>query len=141
VGITLIGTLSDGSLFSLDLTPGFDASNPLHDGFFPGSTLTVSAPAVASAITGDYNADGFVSQGDLDLVLLNWGDATAPAGFDEAALAGGGPFDSLMSQNELDGVLLNWGDGTPPTAVTPVPEPTSLVLLGLTALALRRRGS
>ena len=92
-------------------------------------------------ITGDYNGDGFVSQPDLDLVLLNWGDASLPAGFDEDALDGGGPFDNLISQNELDGVLLNWGDGTPPAPVSAIPEPTSAALLGLggLALAIRRR--
>lgn len=95
---------------------------------------------LVGTITGDYNSDGFVSQGDLDLVLLNWGDAVAPAGFDEAALDGGGPFDGLVSQNELDGVLLNWGNGTPPGAAA-IPEPTSIILLamGSIGMATRRR--
>ena len=100
------------------------------------------AEVVDSIITGDYNGDGFVSQPDLDLVLLNWGDASLPAGFDEDALDGGGPFDSLISQNELDGVLLNWGDGTPPApAVTAVPEPTTAALMGLAGFAMLRRRS
>ena len=91
-----------------------------------------------SILEGDYDGSGFVSQGDLDLVLLNWGDSVAPAGFNEAAIPGGGPFDGLMSQNELDGVLLNWGDGTPPSLTT-VPEPASLATLGV-GLCLLFRG-
>ena len=86
-------------------------------------------------LTGDYNGDGFVSQGDLDLVLLNWGDTVVPAGFDEDAIPGGGPFDGLMSQNELDGVLLNWGNGTPPSANS-IPEPTTAGLLAMLSVVL-----
>ena len=42
LGTTLTGTLADGTAFSLDLTPGFDSSNPANDGFYAGSTLTVT---------------------------------------------------------------------------------------------------
>jgi len=113
----------------------FEDSNNDFD-YVLDNVQVFTLPAVGGLV-GDYNGDGFVSQGDLDLVLLNWGDATAPAGFDEGNLPGGGPFDSLVSQNELDGVLLNWGNGTPP--VVAVPEPTSLALLGLVGLALSAR--
>jgi len=98
---------------------------------------TTGAPAVA-ILLGDFNSDGFVAQGDLDLILLNWGSTVAPAGFDEGALASGGPFDGLVSQNELDDVLLNWGLGTP--LATAIPEPTTgVVLLGLAVGLVRRR--
>ena len=93
----------------------------------------------ADVLPGDYNGDGFVSQADLDLVLLNWGEALLPEGFvEEGPLPGGGPFDGLVSQNELDGVLLNWGNGEPPP-LTPVPEPGAAATLGLCLLLTRRR--
>ena len=93
-----------------------------------------SLAASTGGIPGDYNSDNFVSQGDLDLVLLSWGDTVAPPGFDENAIPGGGPFDGLMGQNELDGVLLNWGNGTPP--VVAVPEPGAAISLLVAFVAL-----
>lgn len=104
--------------------------------FNPFGSLDLS---FGPSLVGDFNADGFVSQADLDLVLLNWGDGVVPAGFDEAALTSGGPFDGLISQNELDAVLLHWGDGTP-SAASAIPEPGALAVLALAGLlpAVRR---
>ena len=86
-------------------------------------------------LDGDYNGDGWVSQADLDLVLLNWGGSELPETW-----AATHQFDGvLVSQNELDAVLLNWGSGTAPAA-TAIPEPaTGLWLAGMLGLAGRRR--
>lgn len=110
----------------------------LADGFADVNLNLTFTPL--GSLVGDYNGDGFVSQGDLDLILLNWGDTTLPTGFDTDALDGGGPFDGLMGQNELDGVLLNWGDGTP-LGASAIPEPSAAVLLGSLVIigSLRRR--
>ncbi len=92
----------------------------------------------ATAITGDYNGNGQVEQGDLDLVLQNWGTGTF--GGDAAALDGGGPFDGNVDQNELDGVLQNWGASSAPRFDgASLPEPGSVALLGFVGLG-RRRG-
>jgi hypothetical protein len=56
-------------------------------------------------IPGDFNDDGIVEQGDLDLVLLHWGqdgNNIPPTWF-------GPPPTGLVDQDELDAVLLNWG--------------------------------
>jgi len=96
--------------------------------------------AASDTLVGDYNGDGFVGQEDLDLVLLNFGDALLPDTFEESGLATG-LFDGLIGQDELDAVLLNFGSTSSAAAVTAVPEPTTAGLLGLAGagLLLRRR--
>ncbi len=93
---------------------------------------------LAVALTGDYDDSGQVEQGDLDIVLQNWGTAnfTGNAG----NLVGGGPFDGLVDQNELDGVLQNWGSSAAPDfRGTAVPEPGVVGGAALVSvLAIRR---
>ena len=102
-------------------------------------TSVVLEVIAATSLIGDYNADGFVSQADLDLVLLNWGNTIVPTDWLNT-----NQFDGVqVSQNELDGVLLNWGNGTPPVlpTVSAVPEPAAgaVVALGGMAMSARRR--
>ncbi|MEM7625018.1 MAG: hypothetical protein AAF333_05265 [Planctomycetota bacterium] len=138
--VILSGILEDESEFSFVLNSVFD-SQVVEDFFSPDATINlIPTPGTGGTtlVEGDYSGDGFVSQPDLDLVLLNWGDTVLPDGFAEGAVPGGGSFDGLIGQNELDGILLNWGDGTLP-GVTAVPEPATGVLLALSGLACRRR--
>ena len=138
--INLDDILSPGDIGQAQQFDLFFAERYHNDSNFKMET-SIPIGSILPGVEGDYNGDGFVSQPDLDLVLLNWGDAVLPEGFvGEGRIPGGGPFDGLMSQNELDGVLLNWGDGSPP--VVAVPEPASavglLVLGGLTTVRRRR---
>jgi hypothetical protein len=87
---------------------------------------------------GDYNGNDEVEQGDLDLVLLNWGSESivAPDGWIRDFPIG--PVD----QAELDAVLLNWGNTQPPVnRVGAIPEPAtmSLVLAVLPLVVALRR--
>jgi hypothetical protein len=78
-----------------------------------------------------------VDQGDLDLVLLNWGAiATMPP----EGWANDLPIGSV-DQDELDKVLLNWGSAASTLATSSVPEPSAaaILLVGVIALAGRRR--
>ncbi|XAL98252.1 PEP-CTERM sorting domain-containing protein [Phycisphaeraceae bacterium D3-23] len=84
--------------------------------------------------TGDIDGDGFVGAADLDILLANWGSLTLPG--QSGDLNG----NSRIDQGDLDIVQANFGNGTPPSVV---PEPGSLLVLGLGGLALvtrRRRG-
>lgn len=131
-GVTLAGLLADGSPFEFELASVFVPS--VKDVFEDGATVTITLVSGLSLL-GDYNGDGFVSQADLDLVLLNWGESEIPAGWIATD-----QFDGVqVSQNELDGVLLNWGDGTPPAVA--IPEPASLTILAATLAITRRRRS
>lgn len=96
------------------------------------------SPLMASIITGDYNESGQVEQGDLDLVLQNWGldtdTAGVPAGWTNDLPSG------QIEQTELDGVLSNWGaTSAPDFSGSSVPEPAAMGVLALGFAALRRR--
>jgi hypothetical protein len=93
-----------------------------------------------STIVGDYNGSGTVEQGDLDLVLLNWGADWPP---EVTGWVNDQPTDGAVNQNDLDNVLLNWGNTAQAAAANAVPEPTCVVILLVgtgAALLHRRRG-
>ncbi len=87
---------------------------------------TLSEALTQAAAAGDFNFNGQVEQGDLDLVLQNWGrdvHATGvPAGWVADVPSGS------IDQNELDRVLQNWGVVNAPLS-TPLPEPAALVVV------------
>ncbi len=115
---------------------GFSSGTPLGEDLGFGATFTTTP---VSALAGDYNASGQVEQGDLDLVLQNWGldtDANGPPAGWLADLPSG-----QIEQSELDGVLQNWGaTAVPGFSGSAVPEPgaAAVGLLGCGWIALRR---
>ena len=86
------------------------------------------------AQAGDYNGSGSVEQGDLDLVLNNWGGPRGnwsnAEGFNSAG----------VDQEELDRVLNNWGSSAAPSfGGSAVPEPGTMATLAASLLLLRRQ--
>jgi hypothetical protein len=133
---------------------GEDVTNGSHELRFTLESQTVTADAASALIqnirigyysisakvgtltlSGDYNGNGAVEQGDLDLVLLNWGTIAAepPSGWINDVPSG------QVGQAQLDGVLLHWGDVVPFEAAiaanpaAPVPEPAGCVMLAAVA--------
>ena len=105
------GTALDGEWYnprtltadtSLYLVSEFPSGNGI-----PGGDFRFVFNTFMDHITGDFDGSGVVAQGDMDIVLLNWGAASFP-GFVDAL--SDGTFDGIVSQNELDNVLLNWGE-------------------------------
>ena len=117
----------DGISFNATALSGQVVIHPGGDIGSPGSFTPEGG-----SLPGDYDNDGLVGQGDLDLVLLNWGANAppVPGGWVNEQPSG------LIGQTQLDGVLLNWGDTLAPIAANAVPEPTTLVLLGLSVALL-----
>lgn len=64
------------------------------------ATTIIESPTLA----GDFDGDGQVDQGDLTLLLSNWGATVAPGPWPA-------DFDGTVDQNELTELLSNWGAG------------------------------
>ncbi|MEM7577668.1 MAG: hypothetical protein AAF328_09345 [Planctomycetota bacterium] len=91
--------------------------------------------AAIAGIVGDYDDSGSVEQGDLNLVLNNWGQ-------DAPFEPNGDPFASLaVDQEELNRVLNNWGNTENPPSFegSAVPEPALAGAVAAAGLLLRRR--
>ncbi len=100
--------------------------------------LSVDQGRVVGFLPADYDGDGQVAQGDLDLILANWGrdvDATgAPAGWVFDLPTG------LVDQNEYDALLFNWGaTAAPVVRGLTVPEPATAWLIVVGLLVSHRR--
>ncbi|MEM7576533.1 MAG: hypothetical protein AAF328_03575 [Planctomycetota bacterium] len=120
-GRTLVGdAMAAGNAFS-----GFFATLP--EAFITGG--------IGVGLTGDFTGNGQVEQGDLNLVLNNWGGARGAWENTEGFATGN------VDQEELNAVLNNWGaSGSPSFEGFAVPEPaTGLVVLGLLGLGRPRR--
>ena len=95
------------------------------------------SPAFPFVLYGDVSGDGFVGQGDLNIVLKEWGQH-APLSDPRADVTG----DGFVGQGDLNAVLSYWGESAPPQGAgsVPAPEPGTLVLLlaGLLAIPTRR---
>lgn len=154
-------TAFDGTLTVLlaeDFNPEADAVFQIFqlDGQSEGAFDLINLPALASGlawdtsllysageisvslvpIPGDYNGDRVVDQSDLTLVLTGWGATSAPEGWTAS-------FDGEVDQNELTALLHEWGAGmgaaSSSSSSAVVPEPASVMLFGLGALAMLRR--
>ncbi len=129
-------TLSEDAQGQITVDASTGSFDDLRQDVFP-----IVNGVIAHLDPGDFNGNGNVEQGDLDLVLQNWGQdhpSGTPPGWSKFQ-----PHDGRASQNELDAVLQNWGVGAAPDFTgTAVPEPGVGVagLIFLAAVRRRRHG-
>ncbi|MEM1026838.1 MAG: autotransporter-associated beta strand repeat-containing protein [Planctomycetota bacterium] len=104
-----------------------------------GTALTATVIEAQFAF-GDYDNSGQVEQGDLNLVLTNWGIDTDVAGVPQGWI--NDLPDGVIDQEELNRALTNWGSTVAPSFVGfAVPEPAvgATALLAFSTLIRRRR--
>jgi enediyne biosynthesis protein E4 len=89
---------------------------------------------IADIIAGDLDGDGFVGINDLNIILSAWNQNVPPA--DALADPSG---DGFVGIDDLNFVLGNWNAGTPPGEGAAIPEPGTLVVMGLGGLVVLRR--
>lgn len=123
------GTLTlSGTDYTFDVV-GSDGAGPITSAnvFMNRAGVASLVGRIASSgLSGDFNGSGSVEQGDLNLVLNNWG---GPRDFEDGVT---GFSSTAVDQEELNVVLNNWGSSQPAGhhGLLSIPEPT----FGLAAL-------
>jgi hypothetical protein len=114
-----------------------DTNHPQWDivwtgtGYGSGEYATFRSEINSITWDGDANGDGKVNISDLTTVLSNFGK-TAGMSWSTGDFTGDGKVDI----KDLTIVLANYGEPASASAPSAVPEPSSLVLLGIGAVAL-----
>ncbi len=132
----------------IELGAGFDST--FETAFHPsrgvdyyeemGKDVGVAFFRALARMRADIDADGFVGLSDLNFMLGNWNASVPKGDWDFGDIAGNG--DSFIGIDDLNVLLSNWNAGTfpsPPAADAAVPEPATLAMLSLGALATLRR--
>ncbi len=97
--------------------------------------ITGELSVASIQLLGDLNGDGYVGLDDLDIVLTAWNQNVTAGDWSAGDPSG----DGFVGLADLDFVLSNWNAGTPPTIQGDIPEPMSVVLMGLGCVTLMKR--
>ncbi|MEM1444548.1 MAG: endonuclease [Planctomycetota bacterium] len=134
------GNVTDAGEFAATFTLAFVDENLPGAATLESLTLNLLLEVLPSVLwqPGDFDDDGIVAQGDLNLVLSNWGQGGLTWNDRDIQLS------DTIDQDELNLILSNWGEGTPPNfSGFAVPEPAAglIAILGWVGVAFRPRRS
>ncbi len=135
-GDRIVGTLADGSPFNISTFTDITVPQGGYESDYIAGTISVT---LVSGIVADYDSSGQVEQGDLDLVLMNWGAGVAGL---SSEWINDRPIIGIVDQEELDAVLLNWGSAAAPDfRGLNVPEPGVAAVVAAGLCVWRRRAA
>ena len=133
--------------FDTSATGSFSATYTLNlsDEDIDGATtqiLTLQLLGEVTSLLGDLNGDGFVGLDDLDIILNHWNQTVTLGDPLQGDISGaGGTPDGFVGLDDLDVLLNNWNAGTPPDVVASIPEPATVLVMGIMGAYLLRRGN
>ena len=90
---------------------------------------------IVAVLDGDLNGDGFVGVDDLNIVLGNWSQNVTPGDL----LQGDATGEGFVGVDDLNIVLGHWSNGTPPGIGAVIPEPGTILMLGMGSWAVMLR--
>jgi PEP-CTERM motif len=138
-GVIALGNLENGIDDGTRLGLYLQSDVPFADAASESVSAAFTNINIATLLDGDLNADGFVGVDDLNIVLVNWNQSQVPEVSSIDDIRADPTNDNFVGVDDLNVVLVNWNAGTPPDVSAIIPEPASLTLMSLGAVAVLRR--